>query len=86
MTRDELATWCVNVTDKQEMPTITPSSLEAAKASYDRRERLLEEIQQANRELAENIRKARQTHSLAVIASELGVSRQRVHQISQEKS
>lgn len=82
MTRHELAQWCVQVTDEREAEISTDTPLEAAKAAYERRERLMEETR---RDLSQAIREARKQHSLAVIAQELGVSRQRVHQISEEK-
>jgi DNA-directed RNA polymerase sigma subunit (sigma70/sigma32) len=77
MTRSELAAWCVTVTDEREdMPEL--SSLEAAKEAYEAKKRAADVLTQA-------VREARKTHSLAEIAQELGVSRQRVHQISSEE-
>lgn len=77
MTRAELASWCADVTDERE-PMPEPDLLKAAKDAYEARKRL-------NAQLAAAVREARKTHSLAEIARELGVSRQRVHQISNEE-
>jgi DNA-directed RNA polymerase specialized sigma subunit len=56
---------------------VTQSSLYVAKEAYEAKKRAADVLTQA-------VRKARKTHSLAEIAQELGVSRQRVHQIERQ--
>jgi DNA-directed RNA polymerase specialized sigma24 family protein len=88
MTRSELASWCVEVTDErteEPMSTEDLTPLEAAKTLYTDRETVEAELQQIRSDLAQAIRQARESHSLAEIAQELGVSRQRIHQISSEE-
>jgi biotin operon repressor len=61
---------------------MTLAEITAAKA---RHEQAVAAAAQAYKEYVQAIRQARESHSLAEIAQELGVSRQRIHQISEEK-
>lgn len=86
MTRSELAAWCVTVT---EPPTVeepmSETPLEAVRSAYQAREAAARDLRDRSTELVATIREARETHSLAEIAQELGVSRQRIHQIERQE-